>query len=94
LVIGYLDDETQRSKKMAVVLRMKMFGTKKKPFYRIVAMTKSEKRDGKALEELGYYDPKKGKNQVALDRERVEYWLKNGAIPSETVKSILKRLEG
>lgn len=77
---------------MAVVLRLKKFGSKKKPFYRIVAMTKSTKRDGKALEELGHYDPKKGKNEVALDRDRVEYWLKNGAKPSETVKSILKRL--
>jgi len=78
---------------MAVVLRLKTFGTKKKPFYRIVAITKSTKRDGKTLEELGYYDPKKGRDQVALDRERVEYWLKNGAKPSETVKSIIKRLE-
>ena len=78
---------------MAVVLRLKMFGTKKRPFYRIIAITKTEKRDGKALEELGFYDPKKGHNQVALDRERVEYWLKNGAKPSSTVKSILKRLE-
>ncbi len=78
---------------MAVVLRLKMFGSKKKPFYRIVAMTKSTKRDGRALEELGHYDPKKGRDQVALDRERVEYWLQNGAKPSETVKSIIRRLE-
>jgi len=78
---------------MAVVLRLKKFGTKKKPFFRIVAITKSTKRDGKTLEELGHYDPKKGKDQVALDRERVEFWLKNGAKPSETVKSIIKRLE-
>jgi len=78
---------------MAVVLRLKTFGTKKKPFYRIVAITKSTKRDGKTLEELGYYDPRKGKDQIALDRERVEYWLKNGAQPSETVRSIIKRLE-
>lgn len=78
---------------MAVVLRLKMFGTKKKPFYRIVAMTKSTKRDGKALEELGHYDPKKGRDHAALDRGRIEYWLANGAKPSETVKSILKRLE-
>ncbi|MDP8298918.1 MAG: 30S ribosomal protein S16 [Candidatus Tantalella remota] len=78
---------------MAVVLRLKMFGSKKKPFYRIVAMTKSKQRDSKALEELGHYDPKKGRDQVALDRDRVEYWLKNGAKPSDTVKSILKRLE-
>ncbi|MEA3489654.1 MAG: 30S ribosomal protein S16 [Candidatus Omnitrophota bacterium] len=78
---------------MAVVLRLKRFGTKKRPFYRIVAIPKSEKRDGKTLEELGFYDPKKGKDKVALDRARAEYWLKNGAKPSETVKSILKRLE-
>ena len=55
---------------MSVVLRLKVFGTKKKPFYRIVAMTKSTKRDGRALEELGSYDPKKGRDQVTLDRER------------------------
>ncbi|MFH1395716.1 MAG: 30S ribosomal protein S16 [Candidatus Omnitrophota bacterium] len=78
---------------MAVVLRLKTFGTKKKPFYRIVAITKSTKRNGKALEELGFYDPKKGKDQIGLDRGRVEHWIKNGAKPSETVKSILKRLE-
>ena len=78
---------------MSVVLRLKRFGSKKRPFYRIVAMTKATKRDGKALEELGIYDPKKGRDDVALDRERVEYWLKNGARPSETVKSIIKRLE-
>ncbi len=77
---------------MAVVLRLKLFGTKKRPFYRIVAMTKANKRDGKALEELGYYDPKKGRDNLALDRERVEYWLKNGAQPSPTVKSMIKRL--
>ncbi|MFH1846756.1 MAG: 30S ribosomal protein S16 [Candidatus Omnitrophota bacterium] len=79
---------------MGVVLRLKKFGSKKKPFYRIVAMTKSKKRDGKALEEIGYYDPKNGQDKVALDRDRVDYWLKNGAKPSETVKSILKRLGG
>lgn len=77
---------------MEVVLRLKMFGTKKKPFFRIVAITKSAKRDGKTLEELGYYDPKKGKDKISLDRDRLAYWLKNGAKPSETVASIIKRL--
>jgi small subunit ribosomal protein S16 len=77
---------------MAVVLRLKMFGTKKKPSYRIVAMTKSVKRDGKPIEELGIYYPKKGKDQVTLDKARVAYWLKNGAEPSPTVKSIIKRV--
>ncbi len=79
---------------MSVVLRLKKMGTKKKPFYRIIAITKTEKRDGKAIEELGYYDPKKGKDSVQLDRVRVDYWLKNGATPSATVKSIIKRADG
>ncbi|MFA6635764.1 MAG: 30S ribosomal protein S16 [Candidatus Omnitrophota bacterium] len=79
---------------MSVVLRLKRMGTKKKPFYRIVAMTKTEKRDGRAIEELGHYDPKKGKDSVELDRVRVDYWLKNGASPSATVKSIIKRVNG
>ena len=78
---------------MSVVIRLKRFGSKKKPFYRIVAATKSVKRDGKCLEELGHYDPKKKDDNVALDRERLEYWLKNGAKMSETVKSIVKKLE-
>ena len=77
---------------MAVVLRMKMFGTKKKPSYRIVAMNKTTRRDGRPLEELGIYYPKKSKDQVTLDKARVEYWLKNGAVPSPTVKSIIKRM--
>lgn len=78
---------------MAVVLRLKAFGTKKRPFYRIVAMTKSTKRDGKALAEIGYYDPKKEKENISVDKEKLEYWLKNGAKPSETVKSILKKVK-
>ena len=77
---------------MAVVLRLKTFGTKKRPFYRIVAMTKADKRDGKSLEEIGYYDPKKAKDNISVNKERLEYWLKNGAKPSETVKSIIKKI--
>ena len=76
---------------MSVVLRLKKFGTKKKPFFRIVAITKSEKRDGKSVEELGHYDPKKASDNIKIDKERVEYWLKTGATPSDTVKSILKK---
>ncbi|HPN72569.1 MAG TPA: 30S ribosomal protein S16 [Candidatus Omnitrophota bacterium] len=79
---------------MSVVLRLKKMGTKKKPFYRIVAITKSEKRDGKTIEELGFYDPKKGKASVELDKTRVDYWLKSGAKPSDTVKDIIKRVNG
>ena len=76
---------------MSVVLRLKKFGTKKRPFFRIVAATKSEKRDGKSVEELGHYDPKKADDNIKVDKERVEYWLKAGATPSPTVKSILKK---
>ena len=76
---------------MSVVLRLKKFGTKKKPFFRIVAVTKSEKRDGKSIEELGHYDPKKDGENVKINKERIEYWLKTGATPSDTVKSILKK---
>ncbi len=76
---------------MSVVLRMKKFGTKKKPYFRIVAITKSKKRDGEPVEELGHYDPKKVTDKVKINKERIEYWLSAGAIPSSTVKSILKK---
>ena len=76
---------------MEVVLRLKRLGTKKTPFFRIVAISKPKKRDGKVLEEIGFYDPKKTENSATIKKDRVEYWLKNGAIPSETVKSIIKK---
>jgi small subunit ribosomal protein S16 len=76
---------------MAVVLRLKRMGAKKKPFYRIVAVNKADKRDGKVLEEIGCYDPKKTEDNVTLKKEKVEYWLKVGAKPSDTVKSLLKK---
>ena len=76
---------------MAVVLRLKKMGAKKKPFYRIVAINKSDKRDGRVIEEVGHYDPKKNDDNIKLKEDRIEYWLKEGAKPSETVKSILKK---
>ncbi|MFH1791985.1 MAG: 30S ribosomal protein S16 [Candidatus Omnitrophota bacterium] len=76
---------------MAVVLRLKRFGTKKVPFWRIVAADNRSPRDGRFIEELGYYDTKKDPSEVKLKRERILYWLKNGAQPSETVRSLLKR---
>jgi len=76
---------------MAVVLRMKRMGAKKRPFFRIVAVDKPAKRDGKVLEEVGYYDPKKEGDNITLKKDRLEYWLKNGATPSETVKSFIKK---
>ncbi|MBL7155527.1 MAG: 30S ribosomal protein S16 [Candidatus Omnitrophica bacterium] len=76
---------------MAVVLRLKRMGANKKPFYRIVATEKTRSRDGRFIEEIGYYDPKKNPAVVNIDKERALYWLKNGATPSVTVKSLMKR---
>lgn len=76
---------------MAVVLRLKRMGTNKKPFYRIVATEKTSPRDGRFIEEIGHYDPKKDPAAIKVNKERALYWLKNGAMPSVTVKSILKK---
>ena len=74
---------------MAVRLRLQRFGTHKKPFYRVVASESTKARDGKFLEILGTYDPLIGK--VLIDSEKVEKWLGNGALPTETVKSLFKK---
>ena len=76
---------------MAVVLRMTRRGTKKKPFYRIVAADSRSPRDGKFLEMLGTYDPLKSENNIKIDAEKVASWIKKGAKPSETVASLLKK---
>ena len=77
---------------MAVVLRLKRFGRRNRPFYRICVMDRHTRRDGRAIEELGHYspiDPKKGKHFV-LNVERARYWLSVGAQPSRTVASFLR----
>ena len=77
---------------MAVILRLRRMGAKKKPIYRIVAADSRSPRDGKYLEALGQYDPRKAEGQVAqLDRERVTHWIKTGAELSVAVRNILKR---
>lgn len=76
---------------MAVVLRLKRMGTNKKPFYRIVATEKTSPRDGRFIEEIGYYDPKRDPAVIKIDKEKVLYWLKNGAVPSTTVRSLIKK---
>jgi small subunit ribosomal protein S16 len=77
---------------VAVRLRLKRFGRKHQSFYRISAMDTKRPRDGRVIEELGWYDPqaKLEQNHLSLKRERVEYWLKVGAQPSETVRQILR----
>jgi len=76
---------------MAVVLRLKRMGANKKPFFRIVAAEKTSPRDGRFIEQLGYYDPKKNPADIKIDEKKVTQWLKNGAQPSATVKSLLKK---
>lgn len=75
---------------MSVKIRLTRKGTKKKPFYRIVAADVESPRDGRFLEALGTYDPMTEPAAITLKEERIKYWLGEGATPSTTVKSILK----
>ena len=78
---------------MAVVLRMKRTGRKNRPSFRISATNSRNARDGRTLETLGHYDPASpvAALRLKLDPERIQYWLKQGAQPSETVASILRK---
>lgn len=75
---------------MAVVIRLKRMGTKKKPHSRIVVTDKRMPRDGRFIEELGYYDPSHNPPLAKINKERAQYWLDKGAKPSDIVKNILK----
>ena len=77
---------------MSARIRLKKFGTKKRPCYRIVVMDSRAPRDGKAIEELGYYHPIAAEDkQLSLDAEKVIEWIKKGATPSDTVNKLLNR---
>lgn len=78
---------------MAVKLRLKRFGRRHRSFYRVNAIDSRTPRDGRVIEQLGWYDPeaKDPDRQVSLNRERIEHWLSVGAQPSDTVRQILKR---
>jgi small subunit ribosomal protein S16 len=76
---------------MPVVIRMKRLGTKRKSFARIVVTDSRNPRDGRFIEEVGHYDMRKSPHEVKLDKERISYWLKVGALPSPTVKSFLRK---
>ena len=76
---------------MAVKIRLARHGAKKRPFYRIVAADSDSPRDGRFLEKLGTYNPLQDPAQVVLDTDRVKYWIGQGATPSDTVRTILKR---
>ena len=74
-----------------VKIRLRRMGAKKAPFYRIVVADSRYPRDGRFIEEVGYYDPMTEPATIKLDNEKVEKWLANGAQPTETVKSIINK---
>ncbi|RAP31283.1 30S ribosomal protein S16 [Candidatus Marinamargulisbacteria bacterium SCGC AG-343-D04] len=73
---------------MAVAIRLKRFGKKKNPVYRVVSVDQRKPRDGKVLEELGFYNPK-NMEELKFNEERISYWLSVGAQPTATVRRLL-----
>lgn len=76
---------------MAVKLKLTRLGSKKHPFYRVVAATDETRRDGRPLEFLGYYNPMKDPIEVKLDADKIKKWLALGAEPTDTVRSLIKK---
>jgi len=77
---------------MSATIRLKRFGTKKRPYYRIVVMDKQAPRDGKTIEELGYYHPiETEEKQINFDEAKAKAWLEKGAIVSDTVRRIFNK---
>ncbi len=76
---------------MAVKIRLKRVGAKKAPSYRIVVSDSRSPRDGRFIEEIGFYNPLTDPAQVKVDSERAQYWLSKGAQPSDTVRALLKK---
>lgn len=75
---------------MAVKIRMKRMGAKKKPFYRLVVADSRSPRDGKIIEQVGYYNPMAEDKTLKIEEDKVLKWLSTGAQPTETVKRLLK----
>jgi len=76
---------------MAAVIRLKRMGTLKKPAHRIIVIDKRRARDSRPIEIIGTYDPKTDPAKITVKKERAEYWLGVGAIPSPAVKTLLRR---
>ncbi len=76
---------------MAVTIRLTRMGAKKKPFYRLVVADSRFPRDGRFIDVVGTYDPNPNPPAINLNRERIDSWLKRGAHPTNTVKSLLKK---
>ncbi len=76
---------------MAVKIRLRRMGMKKAPFYRVVIADERSPRDGRCIEEIGYYNPLTTPATVQIDADKAKQWIKNGAQPTDTVKSLLKK---
>ena len=76
---------------MAVKIRLRRMGAKKSPFYRIVVADSRYPRDGRFIEEIGYYNPLTDPNEFKVDADKVKSWIANGAQPTDTVKALLKK---
>ena len=76
---------------MAVKIRLRRMGKKKAPFYRVVVADARYPRDGRFIEEIGFYDPMKETYSVKIDADAAKKWIANGAQPTDTVKSLLKK---
>lgn len=76
---------------MPVTIRLTRMGSKKRPFYRIVAMNTQSRRDGRPLEYLGHYNPMVNPAEIKIDEEKLQVWLDRGAQTSDTVKSLLRQ---
>jgi small subunit ribosomal protein S16 len=78
---------------LSVKIRLKRIGKRKQPFYRIVVMDTRAKRDGKAIDDLGFYQPWLKTKKVQIDLERYSDWIRKGALPSETIRTVFKNLK-
>ena len=79
---------------MSARIRLKRFGTKKRPYYRIVVMDSRNQRDGRSLEEVGFYHPiEVDEKQISIKEERIREWINNGAKPTDTVRRLLNKVK-
>ena len=76
---------------MAVKIRLRRMGAKKAPFYRVIVADSRSPRDGRFIEEIGYYNPLTEPAEVKIDADKAKQWISNGAQPTETVKVLLKK---
>ena len=78
-------------KQMAAKIRLRRMGARNNPFYRVVVADSRSPRNGRFIEEIGYYDPKSDPAVIKIDTEKAEEWIKKGAQPTDTVKRLLKK---